>query len=128
MPTQHSDARFRDPRLPNSLRHMRLEAPQRRVLATRGQHRFKPRRATIVRIDASIKLQRQPAHRRAVSKRLVVDVRAAEPFHAHAAEMLPCLHKHDLLSHRRCLHRCDHTRARAAVDAQIGLCGSSDQG
>jgi hypothetical protein len=32
MPAQHGDARFLDPRLPNSLSHMRLESPQRRVL------------------------------------------------------------------------------------------------
>ena len=121
MPAQHGDARFLHPGLPDGLRDVRLKPPELRVLAAGRQHGVERGRATVLGADATVKLQCQATHGRAVPKRLVVDVRTAQALHTHAAEMLPGLHQNHPATHLRHLNRGDHPRAGAAVDADIGF-------
>ena len=122
VPAENHDTGLSNPVVENLLCDVWLEPPQSRVLAAAAEHLLEPVSTAIAIADAAIEFQGQTAHSRAVLEPLmVVDIGAAKAFDAHTADVLAGLHEHDPLPHRRHLHGGDDSRARPAVDADVGF-------
>ena len=131
----HRDAKFLHVILEHFLRRVRLENPHRPLLAIDRRRPLPlaavlglflplPHRLRVVVLpDAVVKVARQPADHRLVSRIGETEAPARQP-----AEMLVRADDHDRLSHLLRLHRGDHRGGRAPVDDDVVVRGRTGPG
>ena len=124
MATEDRDPRFLDPGVVDFFGDMGFEAPEAGVLGAVGRDGVERPVAVILQADASVELPGQAADGGAVADLLlVIDVRTAEAFDRHAAEVLPGFDEDDFLAQLRRLDTRDDPGARAAIDHDVRLMG-----